>query len=786
MAPKESGWLRTLLVTAIVGLMPFASLADSPRPMLFSMGRYNASWAGRPRSYDEALWDHMVTIGATASGGGLAWCDGEPEQGVYDWDRIDYADFAVNEMVERGLEIAFFTGLTPQWAKLYPDLAPHRTPPREDQDVIDSFMAFHTFVADRYKGKVKYYYFWNEPNGCSWINDGCANGDSYPLYTRWLIRASQALKAGDPDAKVIAGRLDYHAGVSHGYEYVQGMYDHGAGPHIDGVAIHPYDWAGTIHWQALTDTRNVMVANGDADKPIWITEYGWNSTDYQSTADKIVYVLTELKKPEWDFVEMANYLVLNDGPGVENYGLIDADLTSPRAGYYAFQNFDKTWPQAVDFSADVTTGTPDLTVQFTDLSTYTDIQSWAWEFGDGHTSTEQNPAHTYTQEGSFTVRLAVTTSEGTDMAEKVDYIRVTHLPLVAFIGGQVPPTASDAQVVAHLVSLGLAVDVYDDEPANRPTAQQIAATHDLVIGSSTLLSANVAGEFRNESVPFIYWESALSLSDRESLAEGPDIDGGQTQINVIDNSHPVMARISAGVITVTNSGANFSRSTGPVAPGVKVLATNIGDPNRRMVIVAESGDELLDGGFAAGKRAFLFLYDTTWMDTNDTGKQIFDNTVAWTLGPVQADFEASVIAGYAPLIVDFTDLSTGPVSAWSWDFGDTATSSVRHPSHTYDQSGVYDVTLTASGVGQEDAFTRTAYITVYDPVGPDFDNDLDVDLADFGHLQGCYTGPLAGPPDPGCEDADLDDDNDVDQNDFGIFQACMSGPNITADPMCDD
>jgi PKD repeat protein len=465
---------------------------------------------------------------------------------------------------------------------------------------------------------------------------------------------------------------------------------------------------------------------------------------------------------------------------------MDEDLVSPRAGYYAFQNFDKTWPENVDFSADVTTGSAPLTVQFTDHSTYEGIQAWSWEFGDGETSSEQNPAHTYTQEGSFTVRLTVTTADDTDVVEKADYIRVTDLPPVAFIGGQIPPTSADSQIITHLESLGLVVDVYDDEPGNRPTAPQIAATHDLVIGSSTLLSANLAGEFRNESVPFIYWESALSLSDREALADGPDIDGGQTQINVIDNSHLVMAGIPSGIVTVTNNGANFSRSTGPVASGAQVLATNVTDPSRRMVIVAEPGAELLDGGVAVGKRVFLFLYDTTWLDTNDTGKQIFDNAIAWTLGLVQADFEASVLVGMVPLTVDFSDMSTGPVSAWSWDFGDSTSSSVRHPSHTYDQPGTYDVMLTASGAGQTDSITRTGYIVVRDRVQPDFDGDGDVDLTDYGHLQVCYTGPLAGPPEPGCEDADFNGDNSVDQNDFGVFQACMSGPNIPADLTCDD
>ena len=65
-----------------------------------------------------------------------------------------------------------------------------------------------------------------------------------------------------------------------------------------------------------------------------------------------------------------------------------------------------------------------LTVQFTDLSG-PDVTSWLWSFGDGATSTEQNPEHTYTEGAFFTVSLTV--SDGTDTAEvtKSGYIAVT-------------------------------------------------------------------------------------------------------------------------------------------------------------------------------------------------------------------------------------------------------------------------------------------------------------------------------------------------------------------------
>jgi len=419
----RNGLTAMVIATAAAGV---STATAQPRPFLYGVGRYYAAWAGRPWSYDEQCLDRLADIGATMTGAGLAWCDAEPTPGVYNWNAIQYADFQVNAIRARGLEPAFFVGLTPAWAALRPDLPPHRTPPAEAY--AEEFAAFHRFVAGRYRGKVRYYFFWNEPNGCSWLNEDCANAESYPLYTQWLIRCSQAIKEVDPAAQVIGGNLDYHIGVSEGWRYVRGMYEHGAGPHIDGISIHPYDWNGTIHWQAILDTRDVMVEFGDAQKGIWLTEYGWNTGTEQERADKLTQVLTELKRPQWSFVVQANYLVLNDGPGVEGYGMTTADL-SPRPMYYAFRNLDRTFPDAVDFEADLLEGDPPLTVRFTDRSAVAGPSTWYWEFGDGGTSTQQNPTHTYATAGLYTVRLTVTGAAGPVSLTRPDYIRVGQPPV---------------------------------------------------------------------------------------------------------------------------------------------------------------------------------------------------------------------------------------------------------------------------------------------------------------------------------------------------------------------
>ena len=77
-----------------------------------------------------------------------------------------------------------------------------------------------------------------------------------------------------------------------------------------------------------------------------------------------------------------------------------------------------------NFSASSTAGQPPLTVNFTDESTG-DITEWLWDFGDGETGAEQNPSHTYQNDGTYTVSLTVTGPGGSDTETKTGYINIT-------------------------------------------------------------------------------------------------------------------------------------------------------------------------------------------------------------------------------------------------------------------------------------------------------------------------------------------------------------------------
>jgi hypothetical protein len=96
-----------------------------------------------------------------------------------------------------------------------------------------------------------------------------------------------------------------------------------------------------------------------------------------------------------------------------------AEVTLGTKVYLIVSSGDPT--TSANFSADPTSGVAPLSVSFTDESTG-NITSWHWSFGDGASSSSQNPSHTYTDPGTYTVSLTVSGPGGSDTETKADYI----------------------------------------------------------------------------------------------------------------------------------------------------------------------------------------------------------------------------------------------------------------------------------------------------------------------------------------------------------------------------
>ncbi len=131
----------------------------------------------------------------------------------------------------------------------------------------------------------------------------------------------------------------------------------------------------------------------------------------------------------WDFGDGAFSDEQNPVHTFTNAGSYDISLTVSNSFYTesttSFQYIEVLAPEPLvpDFVADITSGFAPLTVSFTDLSTG-NPEIWLWDFGDGAFSDEQNPVHTYTSFGNFTVSLSISKNSQTNTVTQENYITV--------------------------------------------------------------------------------------------------------------------------------------------------------------------------------------------------------------------------------------------------------------------------------------------------------------------------------------------------------------------------
>lgn len=202
--------------------------------------------------------------------------------GVDAWEKYDNI---VSLVEDYGMELIVRLDNPPTWSRSQPDeVAGDFAPP----DDFDDFARFAAAVAERYKGRIYYYQIWNEPN----IYPEWGEQDISPeKYTDLLCRAYRAIKEVDPTAIVLSGTLAPTSELSgrdfNDFLYLQRMYDAGAGECFDVVTVQGYGlWSGptdhrmrpvVVNIARNAFIRDIMVQNGDADKPIWISEMNWNA-----------------------------------------------------------------------------------------------------------------------------------------------------------------------------------------------------------------------------------------------------------------------------------------------------------------------------------------------------------------------------------------------------------------------------------------------------------------------------------------------------------------------------
>jgi hypothetical protein len=212
------------------------------------------------------------------------WPYVEPAEGEFTWG---HSDVVVEHAVNQGLTVIARLGWVPGWARPDPD-EQDTTLTTLDAEHYDDFADFvATFVA-RYRGRVSHVIIWNEPNlSFEW---GYRPVDPEG-YVELLHAVYPRAHAANSDVVVLAGALaptlepeGSAAGLSD-LAYLRRMYEAGAASTFDALAVHAYGLtfppqetpaADAINFRRVELLREIMVAHGDGDKLVYVTEAGWN------------------------------------------------------------------------------------------------------------------------------------------------------------------------------------------------------------------------------------------------------------------------------------------------------------------------------------------------------------------------------------------------------------------------------------------------------------------------------------------------------------------------------
>lgn len=284
------------------------------------------------------------------------WAYIEPARGQFAWE---HSDTVIEHANAQGLTVIARLGLVPAWAR--PDPLERET----TFNFIDPphYADFGNFVyafAARYRGRVNHVIIWNEPNlAFEWG----LRPPAPVAYAELLEIAYTRAKQANPDVIVLAGALAptlEPEGSPHGMNdliYLQRMYESGAADYFDALAAHSYglqnppDQAPApdrLNFRRVELLRQIMEQNGDARKPVYITETGWNDSPrwiYGVTpAQRIQYTLGafEWARQHWPWckaVAVWMFRLPNAQHGYQDNFTLVSPTFQPRPIYLEVQRY---------------------------------------------------------------------------------------------------------------------------------------------------------------------------------------------------------------------------------------------------------------------------------------------------------------------------------------------------------------------------------------------------------------------------------------------------------------
>jgi len=308
------------------------------------------------------------------------------------------------------------------------------------------------------------------------------------------------------------------------------------------------------------------------------------------------------------------------------------------------------------------------TVRFIDKSQNLPT-SWYWQFGDGATSTEQNPRHVYTSDGIYTVSLTAFNRFGDDTKVMMDLIRVGNGPRIDF--------KADKTVTG----VGRFIR-FTDLSTNEPT------TWVWDFGDGTT-GTGMAPDHAYKAIGV--YDVTLTVSNQYTSAS-------------------LTKKQYISVVNLPRADFAADKTKGSAPMNVYFTDLSTGSPTGWSWDFGDGGKSMDRNPVHTFTENGIYTVSLSASNANGQDTETKVDYIVVRKGPV-ADFVVNERIGKAPFIVKFQDTSRGNPTKWLWEFGDGATSTEQNPAHVYQREGAYDVRLTVWNNDGSDSVYKTGTTT---------------------------------------------------------------------------
>ena len=487
---------------------------------------------------------------------------------------------------------------------------------------------------------------------------------------------------------------------------------------------------------------DMSTANGGPDLFSWNWDFGDPLSGVENTST--------LQNPSHIFTDPATYtvtLIVANSLGCTD--TVSYDVTVDSIPQVEFTMADDT----ICLGADAI---------FTGVGT--DFNTWYWEFGDGNTSTQQNPVHTYQLPGSYTIILTASTPEGCISTISHD-IKVNELPTANFQSSS-PACQNDSiaftdmssspngPIVQWIWDFSDGTVITIDAPANPNISHLFGSSGNYEVFLTVMdsdscqnttsrivqVTASPIANFSYESACFGY---PYLFTDLSSTNGGPDLfswnwdfddppSGANNTSNLQNPSHIFTnpGTYAVSLIVANTVGCSDTVFIDVVVDSLPDIDFTMADDSICLGEEAQftgTGSNISswywdfgDGAGSSNQQNPSYVYASagtytvtlTATDVNNCQSAVSHDIVVLDLPDVDFSYN-NTCAGDSTYFFDETTVVNGYVVSWNWDFGDGGTSTLQSPTHYYNTFGVYQVTLSViDNFGCANSYTQI--VNVYD------------------------------------------------------------------------